>query len=142
MPVTSRVRSCGACRSTGSKYVKAGKSAIFHFKQQCKEAVLLDLPIPSTPRRIVNCQVCNGLGILDSPVSFLAEGNDDSGGNNDSGVSLCPPAFTGKICVIGGGIGGLAFALAGLQRGLDITVYEKDADFSTRSQVDSHHHLY
>jgi NADPH-dependent 2,4-dienoyl-CoA reductase/sulfur reductase-like enzyme len=44
-------------------------------------------------------------------------------------------ATAGRICVVGGGIGGLAFALAGLHRGLDVTVYEKDDSFDTRSQV-------
>ena len=32
---------------------------------------------------------------------------------------------SGKIVVVGGGIGGLTFALAALQRGLDVTIYEQ-----------------
>jgi len=44
------------------------------------------------------------------------------------------PLYTGRIVVIGGGIGGMAFALAALQRGLNVTVFEKDLSFHTRSQ--------
>lgn len=121
MSVSNGMRSCGACRSTGSKKVKAGKGTIFQHKKKCKEAATRQLPIPPMPMRVVNCDACSGLGILETL--------------DQSSLPACVPAFTGRICVIGGGIGGLAFALAGLHRGLNITVFEKDGHFSTRSQV-------
>ena len=113
------MRSCKACRSTGVKKVKAGKNAMFQYKQDCRAAIELNLTPPPVPQRSVNCEVCTGLGIV----------------GNDTSFDHFQPEFKGKICVIGGGIGGLAFALAGFHRGLDITVFEKDSCFAKRSQV-------
>tara|TARA_R110002049_G_scaffold286624_4_gene468431 strand:+ start:1874 stop:3316 length:1443 start_codon:yes stop_codon:yes gene_type:complete len=39
-----------------------------------------------------------------------------------------------KIAIIGGGIGGVAFAVACLHRGIPFTLYERDESFETRSQ--------
>ncbi|SMG20169.1 FAD-dependent oxidoreductase [Sphingobacterium psychroaquaticum] len=38
------------------------------------------------------------------------------------------------VAIIGGGIGGMALAVACLQRGIPFTLYERDADFNMRSQ--------
>lgn len=39
-----------------------------------------------------------------------------------------------KVAIIGGGIGGVALAVAYLHRGIPFTLYERDSDFSARSQ--------
>jgi 2-polyprenyl-6-methoxyphenol hydroxylase-like FAD-dependent oxidoreductase len=39
-----------------------------------------------------------------------------------------------KVAIIGGGIGGVALAVACLHRGIPFTLYERDRDFSARSQ--------
>ena len=39
-----------------------------------------------------------------------------------------------NVAIIGGGIGGVALAVACLHRGIPFTLYERDSDFSTRSQ--------
>lgn len=39
-----------------------------------------------------------------------------------------------KVAIIGGGIGGVALAVACLHRGIPFTLYERDGDFSARSQ--------
>ena len=39
-----------------------------------------------------------------------------------------------KVAIIGGGIGGVALAVACLHRGIPFTLYERDSDFSARSQ--------
>ena len=39
-----------------------------------------------------------------------------------------------KVAIIGGGIGGVALAVACLHRGIPFTLYERDNDFSARSQ--------
>lgn len=96
---------------------------------------MLDLPAPPMPQRVVNCDSCNGLGILDMTTTLPTDNLGVNLSTAGQPAGQHQPTFTGKICVIGGGIGGLAFALAGLHRGLDVTVYEKDADFTTRSQV-------
>lgn len=38
------------------------------------------------------------------------------------------------IAIVGGGIGGVAFAIACLHRGIPFTLYERDEDFNARSQ--------
>lgn len=39
-----------------------------------------------------------------------------------------------KIAIIGGGIGGIAFAVACLHRGIPYRLYERDESFDARSQ--------
>lgn len=39
-----------------------------------------------------------------------------------------------NIAIIGGGIGGVALAVACLHRGIPFTLYERDESFNTRSQ--------
>jgi len=118
--MSSGTHACIACHSTGVKYVKAGKSARFHHKKLCRDAAAMNSAPPPAPRRAVQCDKCEGLGVLTTSLT--------------SDAPIMEPAFTNRICVIGGGIGGLAFALASQHRGLDVTVYEKDASFTTRSQ--------
>jgi cation diffusion facilitator CzcD-associated flavoprotein CzcO len=38
------------------------------------------------------------------------------------------------LAIIGAGIGGVALAVACLHRGIPFTIYERDANFDTRSQ--------
>ena len=38
------------------------------------------------------------------------------------------------VAIIGGGIGGVALAVACLHRGIPFTLYERDRDFSDRAQ--------
>jgi hypothetical protein len=108
---------CQICKSTGQRNVRAGQNTIYQHKKARVEALAQGLVPPPWPKRTVKCDVCDGLGIVDGDIATFK------------------PAFVGKIAVIGGGIGGIAFALAAKQRGLDVTVYEKDSSFATRSQV-------
>ncbi len=39
-----------------------------------------------------------------------------------------------NVAIIGGGIGGVALAVACLHRGIPFTLYERDRDFAARSQ--------
>ena len=78
---------------------------MYHHRKQCQDAALLNLPVPPMPQRVVNCDFCSGLGIVD----VIAQSTDDVGGKIDLGRQPATPAFTGKICVIGGGIGGVCF---------------------------------
>jgi len=63
-----------------------------------------------------NCVLCNGSGLL--PSEHFPEIN-----------SHLP-----HVAIIGGGIGGMALALACLHRGISYTLYEKDTSFDARSQ--------
>lgn len=107
---------CSACGSSGLVSAYIGKNAKFQYKRQCAAALDNNEPLPPYPTRFENCSKCDGLGIVPSTSQQMI------------------PIFTGRIAVIGGGIGGMAFALAAIHRGLDVTVFEKDPSFDTRSQ--------
>lgn len=63
-----------------------------------------------------NCPHCQGSGLL--PSEYFPE---------------IDPHFP-HVAIIGGGIGGMALALACLHRGIPYTLYEKDSSFDARSQ--------
>ena len=114
------MRACLSCHSTGFVRAKAGKKALFLHRQRCQQdANCSGSSSFPRPYRLAQCPNCSGLGVAIS--------QEDS--------PQISPSFKGRICVVGGGIGGLAFALAGHHRGLDVMVFEKDEDFFTRSQV-------
>ncbi|GGF28974.1 monooxygenase [Flavobacterium limi] len=63
-----------------------------------------------------SCPDCSGSGLL---------------------AAVSPPAANKEfphIAIIGGGIGGIALAIACLHRGIPFTLYERDKDFNSRSQ--------
>lgn len=107
---------CGACGSSGLTSAFLGKNAKFQHKQLCVTALKNNEALPPYPKRYEKCRKCDGLGVIPSVSQQML------------------PVFTGRIAVIGGGIGGMAFALAAIHRGLDVIVYEKDPSFDTRSQ--------
>lgn len=100
-----RYRCCGACEGCGTVL---GRSRC----QTGKE------------RPEVMCSACAGVGLIPAPTEETAR---------------CPPGADGTdeavcVAIVGGGIGGLALALALQQRGVDSAVYERDAAFAVRAQ--------
>jgi len=63
------------------------------------------------------CATCNGSGIIESKNSPIADTKNYP-----------------HLAIIGGGIGGLALAVACLHRQIPFTLYEKDISFDARSQ--------
>ena len=76
--------------------------------------------IQEKPKKLVShidiCQHCAGSGLVDSE-SFLELNNNYP-----------------HIAIVGGGIGGVALAVACLHRGIPYTLYERDESFDARSQ--------
>jgi 2-polyprenyl-6-methoxyphenol hydroxylase-like FAD-dependent oxidoreductase len=64
-----------------------------------------------------NCMACAGKGLLEAVNPPAAQTNQYP-----------------KIAIIGGGIGGVALAVACLHRGIPFTLYERDTSFDARSQ--------
>jgi salicylate hydroxylase len=62
------------------------------------------------------CSGCNGSGLVHSAIPCPSDNNYP------------------HIAIIGGGIGGVALAVACLHRGIPFTLYERDSGFDTRSQ--------
>ncbi len=105
---------CDDCKGLGKKYrlVKNAKK---------RKITLLQTPENTeakTPKyHLENCLTCNGKGInptFESPTSN--------------------PNQYPHVAIIGGGIGGVALAVACLHRGIPFTLYERDDSFDARSQ--------
>ena len=111
---------CKNCKGNGKKRKNLHKKTRLHYqnaldqfkKTGCKGNVPL-LPIG----QIHTCLKCNGSGLVGSTSQSLV--------NKESYP---------HIAIIGGGIGGMALAVACLHRGIPFTLYERDASFDTRSQ--------
>ena len=128
-------RSCVACHGTGQ---------VPHQKKR-KVATA-----PPTPPPMVPCSACSGSGLmLRSPISDAERGDTvQSADANEVGAENADHVLPadGKVisdgmviesvdvAIIGGGIGGLALALALQQRGVRCAVYERDNSIGERSQ--------
>ena len=73
-------------------------------------------PIPPKGH-LHSCSKCSGSGLLHS-----------------SSPPVADAANYPHVAIIGGGIGGVALAVACLHRGIPFTLYERDTDFEARSQ--------
>ena len=86
---------------------------MFQFKKNSGE----DLTSIKLKRHLYACKTCKGSGLIISEVPPLANKN------------LYP-----NLAIIGGGIAGVALAVACLHRGIPFTLYERDTNFEARSQ--------
>lgn len=103
---------------------------------------------PPAPRP---CTRCRGIGLVVDAHTDVSNDSQDAQplghpaqrlgcphcmkeGTPDIGAELRPLAKTVGVAVIGGGIGGLAAAIALRARGIDVVVYERDAGFFERRQ--------
>jgi 2-polyprenyl-6-methoxyphenol hydroxylase-like FAD-dependent oxidoreductase len=76
------------------------------------------LTAPVRPKgHLDSCSNCSGSGLVDSASSPIADTENYP-----------------HVAIIGGGIGGVALAVACLHRGIPFTLYERDSDFHARSQ--------
>lgn len=74
-------------------------------------------PIPIRPKSHLDiCRNCKGAGLVPSTIQFPINENYP------------------HVAIIGGGIGGVALAVACLHRGIPFTLFERDGGFEARSQ--------
>ncbi len=112
--------SCDACHGTGKISIKTRKknrlkylSDLEQFEKSGGEG---NAPIrPKRPKK--PCVTCSGTGLI-SNAKQLIEANN---------------AYP-HVAIIGGGIGGVALAVACMHRQIPFTLYERDIDFDVRSQ--------
>lgn len=112
-------KSCTECQGRGNKRRKVRKKT--RLRYQIALAHHNENPgvvIPVRPKGdLYTCPNCNGSGLV------LANQFPQPDTENYP-----------HIAIIGGGIGGMALAVACLHRGIPFTLYERDLDFDSRSQ--------
>ena len=105
---------CSYCQGEGRRRKRLSKKARFKRSQT-------ETPLP-TPTDI--CSDCQGSGLR------------SVGANEACGPVPLPTVASSPlhVAIVGGGLGGLALAAACQHRGIQVTVYERDASFHERRQ--------
>lgn len=111
---------CNECKGQGKKKRRIPKKtrlnyqiALEQFKKNNNKETA---PIPPKAQ-FYSCQKCAGSGLIYSLSSPLSDHENYP-----------------HVAIIGGGIGGVALAVACLHRGIPFTLYERDQSFDSRSQ--------
>lgn len=111
---------CQECQGQGKKRQRISKKAKLRYQNARSnyEKFSSEGTPPKVPKSHLNpCNECRGTGII---ASNLPPNPD--------------PIHFPHIAIIGGGIGGVALAVACLHRGIPFTIYERDRSFDDRSQ--------
>lgn len=111
---------CPACQGRGQKSKRIRKKVKLRYQRELDqfENTNREGTAPVRPKGHLDaCANCKGSGLVHSVTQPLA--------NKENYPHLA---------IIGGGIGGVALAVACLHRGIPFTLYERDSGFETRSQ--------
>ena len=114
-------RCCMACEGTGRLFLRRRKPS----------APVEGVAAPPPPE--TQCSICGGIGLLErehtaARKQHAREPSQDSSERVDDALS------GPTVAIVGGGIGGVALALALEQRGMRAVVYERDPSFFSRAQ--------
>jgi len=110
---------CSNCQGSGKKSKKIRKKAKLRYQRELEEFEKNNtegIPPVRPKGHLDNCIVCQGSGLVSCDQQVLAD-------------ERYP-----RIAIVGGGIGGVALAVACLHRGIPFTLYERDSNFEARSQ--------
>ncbi len=119
---------CLECQGWGKKRKKLRKKVKQHYQRALQEFEKNNKQgtAPVRPKgHFDTCLNCKGSGLLDAALQ--------SSSDKESNHTIDNTNFP-HIAIIGGGIGGVALAVACLHRGIPFTLYERDSRFDTRSQ--------
>ena len=111
---------CPACHGRGKKNKRLRKKLRLRYQRELDqfEKTSSEGTAPVRPKgHLDSCLNCNGSGLVPSATAPLADTENYP-----------------QLAIIGGGIGGVALAVACLHRGIPFTLYEWDSDFDVRSQ--------
>jgi len=112
--------SCPECQGRGKKSRGLSKKMRDRYQKELDqyEKTNQERTAPVPPKgHLYTCSICDGSGLVSAASSPV------------------PNEVTfPHIAIIGGGIGGVALAVACLHRGIPFTLYERDANFDARSQ--------
>lgn len=110
--------SCPECQGQGKKNGRLRKKVRLHYQNTVDEFEKTKETIPVRPNPpLLLCLNCNGTGLIQA--SKFPEPDKEN--------------FP-HVAIIGGGIGGVALAVACLHRGIPFTLFERDSGFNVRSQ--------
>jgi len=111
---------CPACKGRGKKSQKLRKKVRLNFQKEVEEFENStgEGSAPIRPKGHLNsCLNCSASGLIQSAANPMADKENYP-----------------HVAIIGGGIGGVALAVACLHRGIPFTLYERDTNFEARSQ--------
>ncbi|SHL75836.1 FAD-dependent oxidoreductase [Flavobacterium saccharophilum] len=111
---------CPECQGRGKKSQRLSKKIRLRYQTELDqfEKSKGEGPAPIRPKaHLYQCLNCSGSGLLSSDSSPIADTENYP-----------------HVAIIGGGIGGVALAVACLHRGIPFTLYERDNNFDARSQ--------
>lgn len=115
---------CPACQGRGKKAKRLRKKVKLHYQRELEQFEKNNregtAPVrpPIRPKaHLDSCPNCQGSGLVRSATPPLVDDENYP-----------------HIAIIGGGIGGMALAVACLHRGIPFTLYERDISFDVRSQ--------
>lgn len=111
---------CKECQGRGKKSRGVGKKVKIRYQIEViqYEKTNGEGTTPALPNgHLYSCLNCNGSGLI--PAAFHPIPDKEN---------------YPTVAIIGGGIGGIALAVACLHRGIPFTIYERDNNFDTRSQ--------
>jgi 2-polyprenyl-6-methoxyphenol hydroxylase-like FAD-dependent oxidoreductase len=111
---------CLECKGQGKKSRRINKKVRLHYLQEVEQFNKSngDGTAPIRPKaHLDSCTNCFGSGLVPSMSPPIADTENYP-----------------HVAIIGGGIGGVAVAVACLHRGIPFTLYERDSGFEARSQ--------
>ncbi|WP_339837242.1 NAD(P)/FAD-dependent oxidoreductase [uncultured Flavobacterium sp.] len=111
---------CPECKGRGKKSQKLKKKVRLNFQKELEAFEKSDKQgiAPIKPKaHLSSCLNCSGSGLILSDNRPIPDSENYP-----------------NVAIIGGGIGGVALAVACLHRGIPFTLYERDANFEARSQ--------
>ncbi len=123
---------CLKCQGLGKKSKRLRKKVKQRYQRELDEFAKNNnegTPPIAPTRHLDNCSNCNGSGLVDLASLSVSETESAKNAKQEIDASNYP-----HIAIIGGGIGGVALAVACLHRGIPFTLYERDTSFDARSQ--------
>lgn len=110
---------CQECQGRGQNSIRLRKKARISYKKKLDEFEKMrgDETPPVRPSNLQPCLNCNASGLITAESSPAPDTENYP-----------------HIAIVGGGIGGVALAVACLHRGISFTLYERDNSFAARTQ--------
>jgi salicylate hydroxylase len=111
---------CLECQSRGKKSMRLRKKVRLSYQRELAkfEKNNSEGTIPVRPKgHLYDCLNCGGTGLIQAANYLVADTENYP-----------------HLAIIGGGIGGVALAVACMHRGIPFTLYERDSGFDARSQ--------